>query len=129
MKKYFVLIAMFVSLFLGCQRQAQRVSYNVSKAADNFNVERRFTAINMRTDKIMFEMTGVFSFEVESGTRTNSVVILVKTGPDEYRKHTVNLNEWTAYVVEDTGGYKANSYRYEMNFYPEMLIPITTSNY
>ena len=43
----------------GCGiRESERVSYNISKQADNFNVTRRLTVFNMRTDKCIMQMTG-----------------------------------------------------------------------
>ena len=42
-----------LALLAGCS-EADKVSYNVSKEADNFNVRRRVTVINTRTDKIDF---------------------------------------------------------------------------
>ena len=36
----------------GC-READRVSHNVSKEADNFNVIRRITVFNIRTDTVL----------------------------------------------------------------------------
>ena len=58
-----ILMIMLVILSLtlvGC-REAERVSHNVSQEADNFNVIRRLTVINARTDKPMFELIGAFS--------------------------------------------------------------------
>lgn len=46
----------------GCT-EADKVSTNVSKEADNFNVLRRFAVINTRTDKVEFEIVGAFSLK------------------------------------------------------------------
>lgn len=104
---------------IGCT-QAERVSYNVSKEADNFNVIRRLTVLNARTDKPMFELVGRFSFELQD----NRIIATIKTGPNEYKKHSVGLTEWTLWVVEDIGGAKVDEYKYEVNFFPEMIVPI-----
>jgi hypothetical protein len=50
----------------GC-REAERVSYNVSKEADSFNVTRRITVFNVRTDKVLWQMTGNFSTQSSNG--------------------------------------------------------------
>jgi len=106
-------------------RQAERVSYNVSKEADNFNVIRRLTVLNARTDKPMFELIGAFSFELQN----NRIIATVETGPNEYKKHSVGLTEWTLWVVEDVGGANVDKYHYEVNFLPEMIKPVKfTSN-
>lgn len=105
----------------GCDhRQAERVSYNVSKEADNFNVIRRLTVLNARTDKPMFEMIGAFSFELEN----NRIITTVETGPNQYKKHSIGLGEWTLWVVEDLEGANVDKYKYEVNFLPEMIVPV-----
>lgn len=102
-------------------RESQRVSHNVSQEADNFNVIRRLVVINARTDKPMFELVGAFSFEVSD----NRIIAVVETGKDEYKKHSVGLTDWTLWSVEDLGGAKVDRYRYEVNFLPEAILPVT----
>ena len=123
MKKTIVLIlvSFIIAISLAGCRQAERVSYNVSKEADNFNVIRRLTVLNARTDKPLFELVGAFSFEL----RTNRIIAVVETGPNEYKKHSVGLNDWTLWVIEDVEGANVSKYHYEVNFLPEMIIPIT----
>lgn len=116
-----VLVAM-VFLLVGCDSQANRVSANLSKEADNFNVTRRLAVINARTDKPIFEMVGNFSI---GNNVNNELVVTVQTGPDTYKKHYVYLNEWTLYVVEDVSGANVDPFHYEVNFLPEMIVPIT----
>lgn len=103
----------------GC-REAERVSYNVSQEADNFNVIRRLTVLNARTDKPMFELVGAFSFDIEE----NRIIAIVETGENEYKKHSVGLTEWTLWVVEDVSGANVDRYHYEVNFLPEMINPV-----
>lgn len=120
MKKLFAFI--LVVLFLaGCSTQAQRVSHNVSKEADAFNVQRRLVAINLRTDKPIFEVVGLFSVQ-ESG---NDLDVIVEVAPNVYKKNWFRLNEWVTYSVEDISGAYVNKYHYEINFQPEMIIPIS----
>jgi hypothetical protein len=53
----------------------------------------------------------------------------VEVAPNVYKKHFVGLNDWTTYVVEDISGAFVDKYHYEINFLPEMIVPITfTSN-
>ena len=106
----------------GCQRQSDRVAYNISKEADNFNVTRRLAVINARTDEPVFEVIGNFAI---SNNSTNELEITVEVGQGVYKKHMVYLNEWTIYVVEDVSGAYVDNYHYEVNFLPEMIIPVT----
>ena len=105
----------------GC-RQSERVSYNISKEADNFNVIRRFVVINAITDKPMFELVGAFSFEVDSSGRR--IIITVEVGDGIYKKHSVGLPEVALWNVEDISGAEVSKYRYEVNYSPEMILPI-----
>ena len=92
--------------FTGC-RESTRARYNVQKQADYFNVERRLTVINARSDKPVLEMVGYFSI---SNNDDNNYVY---------------LNEWTIYTVEDISGAHVDPYHYEINFLPEMIQPFT----
>lgn len=124
MKKRILMALVLVAtvfLLIGCT-QAERVSANLSKEADAFNVTRRLAVINARTDKPIFEMVGNFSI---GNNANNELVVTVQTGPDTYKKHYVYLNEWTLYVVEDVSGANVDPFHYEVNFLPEMIVPIT----
>ena len=88
---------------------------------DNFNVIRRLTVWNARSDRAIFELVGAFSFTLEE----NRIIAIVETGPNEYKKHSVGLNEWTLWTVEDISGADVDKYHYEVNFLPEMIVPIT----
>lgn len=113
-------------LLAGCT-EADKVSQNVSQEADNFNVIRRLTVLNARSDKPMFELIVAFSITVDSAD--NQLEVICETGKNEYKKHFIALNEWTMYVVEDVSGAEVDKYRYEVNFLPESIVPITiTSN-
>ena len=106
----------------GCIDEATVVSYNVSKEADNFNVVRRLTVINTRTDKCLLQMTGKISIEdVEDG-----IAVLVEVDRDKgiYQKHWVYLNENTMYTVEDLNGVGVSKYAYELEFMPQELVPV-----
>ena len=128
MKKVFLLVMVVVLAFvLTACRQAERVSYNVSKEADNFNVVRRISVFNMRSDKPLFELIGQFSIQ---NSASNEIEVICQTGPHEYKKHFIYLNDWTMYVIEDVSGADVTPYRYEVNFLPEMIVPIEfTSSY
>ena len=112
------------SLLTGCTEDS-KVSHNVSQEADNFNVLRRLTVINSRTDKAEFELIGAFSLDVENKHEINTVCEMEN---GTYKKHIVGLNGETMYVVEDLGGAKVNKYRYEVNFLPEQIVPVTVKS-
>lgn len=120
-----VIILAIAFAMVGCT-EADRVSSNISKEADNFNVVRRISVLNMRSDKPIFELVGAFSLANNS---TNELTVTVEVSKGVYKKHFIYLNQWTMYVVEDLSGAEVSRYKYEINYLPEMIIPYTiTSN-
>ena len=116
-----MLIAILGMGAVGCT-EAEKVSHNVSQDADNFNVVRRLTVINTRSNKPVFELVGQFSIEVDN--EDNQLEVVCETGKNEYKKHFVGLNDETMYVIEDIGGAKVNKYKYEVNFLPKSIVPV-----
>lgn len=96
--------------------EADQVAQNISKEADNFNVTRKLTVINARTDNVMLEITGTFALK---NNASNELEVICEVGDGVYKKHFVYLNEWTCYVVEDISGADVDKYHYEINFLPE----------
>ena len=121
MKKITTVIAMMFLICLiatGCS-EASQVSYNISKEANNFNVTRKLTVLNARTDTILLELTGTFALQ------NNEVII--ETAENKYQKDYVYLNDYTMYVVEDVSGASVDKYHYEINFLPEFGLKATHS--
>ena len=63
--------------------EAERVSRNVSQEADNFNVIRRLTVLNARSDKPMFELVSAFSLKVDS--QDNQLEVTCEVGKGKYK--------------------------------------------
>ena len=101
----------------GCS-QSYRVSENISQEANNFNVVRRITVINARTDTVLLQLTGTFALKNNSN---NELEVICELEDGKYQKHYVYLNEYTLYVVEDLSGSNVSKYSYELNFLPEMI--------
>lgn len=125
-KRLIVLVALVAAILTGGCREADRVTYNVSKEADSFNVTRRITVFNVRTDKVLWQMTGNFSVKSSDG----DLDVICELPDGSYTKHFFDLNEWTTYIVEDLSGTDVTPYAYELNFLPESIpgVTITMSN-
>ncbi|RFZ78773.1 hypothetical protein DS742_11720 [Lacrimispora amygdalina] len=122
MRKVILIIACVVIMTLaGCSESA-RVSYNLSKEADNFNVIRQLTVINCIEGDVLFQMTGKMSITADRGD--NQLEIIVENENGKYEKHFVGLSDNVTYVVEDMGESKVNKYKYTLNFNPKMWIPV-----
>lgn len=119
-----VLSLLMVATFCSCT-QSDKVAHNISKEADNFNVTRRLAVINARTDKPVFELIGNFALK---NNNNNELEVICEVEQNIYKKHFVYLNEWTIYVVEDVSGAYVDPYHYEINFLPEMIVPVTITS-
>ena len=102
-----------VGALTGCTA-ADDVNYHLSQAADNFEVVRKITVYNARTDMIIMEMEGLMSL---SNNSPNELVVTCKTGEDEFKKNYVYLNDYVIYVVEDITGTVTDPYHYKIHFY------------
>lgn len=99
--------------FASCS-SADAVNVNLSQAANNFEVVRKITVYNARTDLIVMEMEGIMSL---SNNGANELVVTCKVGENEYKKNYVYLNEYVIYVVEDITGTTTDPYHYKIHFY------------
>lgn len=111
-----LLIAIIAISTVACTA-ADTVNHNLSQAADNFEVLRKITVYNARTDLIVMEMEGYMSLDNNSN---RELVVTCKTGPGEYKKNYVYLNEYVIYVVEDITGTTTDPYHYKVHFYVAM---------
>lgn len=118
--KRFAMIASLVVLTMmtaACS-EATKVNHNLSKQANYFECERRITVYNARTDKVILMVEGYISI---SNDVNDELVVTVKTGPNEYKKNYIYLNDYTLYVVEDITGTHTDPYHYQLYFHTEIL--------
>lgn len=120
-KTFLAVVMMFVMVLCVCGcSTADTVNYNLNKEADEFNVYRRITVTNARTDMIMLQAEGYMSL---SNNSANELVVTIKTGENQYYKDYIYLNDWTCYVMEQVEPKSTDKYHYELVFYPDRLIP------
>ena len=112
----FIMMISFV-MITGCDNEADRVSQSIRVDADNFNIRRRVTVINCRTDKIILQTEGCMSITDSNGR----LDIIVELPNETYEKHIIKLNEWTCWTVEQLESAEENKYNYKWNFLPQMI--------
>lgn len=110
------------SCLAGCQTEVEKVSYNLSLEADNFNDVRQVTIINCLQGDVLFQMTGKMS--ITADTVDNQLEIVVEDENGDYKKHFIGLSDNVTYVVEDITSDDVTKYRYTLNFNPKMWLPI-----
>ena len=119
-------IALFASfMFTGClgETEAERVQYNITQQADNFNIVRQVTVIDCITGDTLFQMSGRMSITADKAD--NQLEVLVEMDDGNYCKHIIGLSDNVTYVVEDLnlGKNDVNKYKYTINFNPKMWLP------
>ena len=118
MKKVITLVMITALLLVGCSdREADRVSYNIAQDADNFNIRRRVTVINCRSDEIILQCEGCMSISDNS----DRLDVIVELPDGTYQKHIIKLNEWTCWTVEQIQASETDKYNFEWNFLPKMI--------
>ena len=127
LKKIPIIMGLILSCIImsGCDEfgtEADRVQYNLTKQADNFNIVRQLTVINCIKGDVLFQMTGKMS--ITADTTDNQLEIIVEDD-GTYVKHFIGLSDNVTYVIEDLnlGANEVSKYRYTLNFNPNMWIP------
>ncbi|MBP5299523.1 MAG: hypothetical protein J6Z09_10270, partial [Lachnospiraceae bacterium] len=77
MKKKILISILTIAMFLlaACETEANRVSYNISQEADNFNTVRQITVINCIQGDILFQMTGKMSIKADTADNQLEVIV------------------------------------------------------
>ena len=114
MKKIIAALLIAIVLLTGCS-SVDRVNHNLSKEADEFNVYRKLTVMNARTDTIMLEASGYMAL---TNNGDNELVMTIRTGENTYYKDYIYLNDWTCYVMEQTEPTSTNRWFYEIIIFP-----------
>lgn len=129
MKKYLrktisvILVVIALVTLVACQTEAEKVNYNLTLEADNFNVVRQITVINCIEGDVIFQMSGKMS--INADIADNQLEVTVEDN-GTYVKHFIGLSDNVTYVVEDLnlGANDVAKYRYTLNFNPDMWIPV-----
>jgi hypothetical protein len=108
-------------LLAACERPADVASYNMSRAADHFQVNRRIVFFNGITDKYLMTIEGLCSLGNHDKARELSVTC--KVGHDRYKKHFLGLSDNVSFFAEQIEDQKVSTYHYKVVFRPQTIIP------
>lgn len=119
MKSIFLAIVAAVVL-AGCS-DADIASSNLSKAADQFEINRRIVFYNGITGEYMLEIDGLCSLGNNDNPRQRTVTC--KVGPSQYKKHYLGLSDNVTFFAEQVEPASANPYHYRVIFKPQTILP------
>ena len=118
-----IAIGLFVAVLgvTGCTSDARVASSNLSKAADNFEINRRIVFYNGITGEYMLSIEGMCSLSKAEETR--AVAVTCKTGPNSYKKHFLGISDNVTYFAEQVDSAVASQYQYRVVFKPLAIVP------
>ncbi|WP_422136543.1 hypothetical protein [Endozoicomonas sp. ALD040] len=120
MKKLFFSTSVLLALLLsGCDRDAQLASRNLSKAADQFEIDRRVVFYNGITGDYMLSLEGKCSIKDSN----RQLEVTCKTGPNEFKKHFLGLSDNVTYFAEQTNGVGVSVYHNRIIWKPQSIMP------
>ncbi|EHU1797802.1 hypothetical protein AW822_RS07940 [Acinetobacter baumannii] len=107
-------------MFVGCSRDAQVASKNLSYAADNFQLDRRIVFYNGITGDYILTIEGKCSFDAVSEKKVD---VTCKTGNSEFKKHSLGISDNVTYFSEQLTSKGVSTYHYKVAFNPQSIIP------
>lgn len=121
MKKKIACATMVLAAGLaGCSSNADVVSENISKAADNFEIARRIVFVNGITDNYLLSIEGRCNISVDQGERQLEVTCRTPQGD---KKHFLGLSDNVTYFVEQMNPVTVSQDHYKVYFKPSTIIP------
>lgn len=112
-----------IALLAGaCQTEsaADRANENLSKAAEEFEVERRIVGINGITDNVLFTVEGYCSIENPTG---NQLDLICKVNEDSVERTSLGLSDNVTYISTQLAAEEVDFYRPRIIFRPETFVP------
>lgn len=126
MKKLIAAAAALIAsaaLLAGCSSEADIVSYNLGREAEDFKIERRIVFFNGITDEYLLTIEGRCSVETGDSALANSLEVTCRIGEDAYKKHFLGLSDNVSFFVEQLDPADVNEYHYKVFFRPQSIVP------
>ena len=118
MKRLMIAMALLPLILAGCD-DARLASNNLSRAADNFEIDRRIVFYNGITDTYMLTIEGRCAITDEQ----RQLEVTCKIGDDAYNKHFLGLSDNVTYFAEQLETADVSAYHHRIVFKPQAIIP------
>ncbi len=109
-----------VAVLAGCT-DAEIASRNLSKASDQFEVDRRIVFYNGITGGYMLTIEGRCSIKADA--MDGQLEVTCKTGEDAFKKHFLGLSDNVTYIVEQVEPKDVSAAHYRVVFKPQTILP------
>lgn len=120
MKRLMLAVLAMVAL-AGCSTDAQVASHNISKAADQFQIERRIVFYDAIQGEYLLSIEGRCSIEKDNAD--NQLEVTCKTSETEYKKHFLGISDNVTYFAEQIKDAPVDAYHYKVIFKPQSIVP------
>ena len=120
MKKILVSLCAAAAL-VGCSRDADVASRNLSAAADMFEINRRVVFYNGITGEYILTIEGLCS--IGNDDKAGRLSITCKVGSGAYKKHFLGLSDNVTFFAEQLEPSKQSAYHYRVVFKPQSIVP------
>lgn len=114
------LIGLLIGSLAACS-DADIASANLSRAADQFEIQRRVVFYNGITGDYILSVEGLCSLGNDDSA--GELTVTCKTGAGEFKKHFLGLSDNVTFFAEQLDGAKVSTYHYRVIFKPSVIIP------
>ncbi len=115
----FVAVCFTLAAFASCMDDADVASRNLSKAADNFEINRRIIFYNGITDTYMLTIEGRCSID----DQRRQLEVVCQVTQNAYKKHFLGLSDNVTYFAEQLETAEVSAYHYRVTFKPQTILP------
>ena len=109
------------AVLVGCQSSADVASHNLSKAADNFEINRRIVFYNGITGEYMLSIQGLCS--KDNTQSITQISITCKVAEGNFKKHFLGLSDNVTYFIEQLEPAATGTAHYRVVFKPSVILP------
>lgn len=115
-------LSMLITMGAGCvfDSDANVASHNLSKAADQFEINRRIVFYNGINGEYMLTIEGFCSLGNYDSLKELTVTCKIS---NEYKKHFLGLSDNVTYFVEQIDSANVSKDHYKVIFKPSVIIP------
>jgi hypothetical protein len=109
-----------LAILAGCT-DADIASNNLSKAADNFEINRRVVFYNGISGDYILSVEGRCS--LGNFDSAGQLSVTCKTGPGAFKKHFLGLSDNVTFFAEQMDDADVSVYHYRVVFKPQTILP------
>lgn len=117
----FIFAFLLIVLFSVGNRASNVASRNVSRAADNFEINRAISFYNGITGDIFLEIEGLCSLEKDN--RDNQLEVICRVGSEKYEKYFLGLSDNVTYFAFQKEPTLASAFHHRIIVRPATIFP------